>query len=222
MKIVALADIHAAYETARAVLRLEKPGLLILAGDITNAGSSAEMQEALEMLRAECPNILAVAGNMDRPRQDEVLERLGISVNGRGVAVGEIGVFGVSGAPVSPLRTVYEITEEEIARRAESGYAGVRACSLKIFVPHAPPYGTRLDIIHSGIHVGSAAVRDFVEEHEPDLVVCGHIHEARGIDSIGTSLIVNCGPLFRGSYAVITTEPELHVELMFISPVSLR
>lgn len=222
MNIVAMSDIHGAYDVAVAVLQKERPDLLILAGDITTMGSSAEMEKALRMFRAECALLLAVAGNMDRPRQDDVLERLGISVNGQGVAVGDLGVFGVSGAPVSPLKTVYEISEEEIARRAESGFSAVRACSRKIFVPHAPPFGTKVDIIHTGIHVGSAAVRDFIEDHQPDLVICGHIHEARGIDVIDATTIVNCGPLFRGSYALVVTEPELHVELRSISTISLR
>ena len=218
MKIVAMADLHGAYRVAVRVMENERPDLVILAGDITDSGHVAELLEALPLLQAACPRVLAVAGNMDGPAQDEALERLGISVNATGVAVGSIGVFGVSGAPVSPLKTRYEIPEEEIARRAEAGFQVVRACSVKIFVPHAPPYGTRVDIVHEGFHVGSTAVRDFVENRKPDLVLCGHIHEGRGIDAIEQSRIVNCGPLFRGSYAIVTFEPELNVRLASISP----
>ncbi len=78
--------------------------------------------------------------------------------------------------------------------------------------PHAPPYGTRVDIIHLGIHVGSTAVRDFVEDEAPDAVVCGHIHEGRGMDAIETTKIVNCGQASRGHYALIETSPALTIE----------
>jgi Icc-related predicted phosphoesterase len=54
-----------------------------------------------------------------------------------------------------------------------------------------------------GTHVGSKSVRDFIEREQPDVVICGHIHEARGQDAIGRSKIVNCGPASKGYYAVI-------------------
>jgi Icc-related predicted phosphoesterase len=79
-----------------------------------------------------------------------------------------------------------------------------------------------VDILHSGIHAGSIAVREFIEEHEPELVVCGHIHEARGVDAIGKSTIVNCGPLFKGSYALIETGPEIRVKLQYLPLISSR
>jgi Icc-related predicted phosphoesterase len=51
-----------------------------------------------------------------------------------------------------------------------------------VFVSHAPPYGTPLDVLHSGYHAGSLAVRDFIRRHAlaGNLVVSlhGHIHES--------------------------------------------
>lgn len=64
--------------------------------------------------------------------------------------------------------------------------AGVDERTLCLF--HSPPYGTRLDraaldgksIDHAplDVHIGSIAVRRFLEEHRPRLGLHGHVHEA--------------------------------------------
>jgi Icc-related predicted phosphoesterase len=45
------------------------------------------------------------------------------------------------------------------------------------------------------------------------VVICGHIHEARGIDMIGTTRIVNCGPAGKGEYAGIYFVENVTMEL---------
>jgi len=45
-----------------------------------------------------------------------------------------------------------------------------------IFVSHAPPYGTDLDVAHEG-HVGSIAVLSFIQEVQPHISLHGHIHK---------------------------------------------
>lgn len=51
-----------------------------------------------------------------------------------------------------------------------------------VFVSHSPPYETPLDLVTAGQHVGSAAVRRFIERwsRKGDLIVSlhGHIHES--------------------------------------------
>ena len=140
---------------------------------------------------------------MDLPAHDELFIKLGVSLNGRGVEIDGVGFFGASAAPHSPLKTPYEISEEELLLRCRRGFAQIRHCPNTVFVPHAPPYGTKVDIIHSGLHVGSTAVREFIEDAHPTLTVCGHIHEARGKDYIEATEIVNCGPAGRGYFAII-------------------
>jgi Icc-related predicted phosphoesterase len=161
------------------------------------------LEAAIMSWRALAPRLLAVVGNMDSPALDAHLANLGVSLDSRGVMIGDAGFFGVSAAPKSPLHLPYELTEEEIAARIEAGFEQVKQCAVKIFCPHAPPRDTACDRIHSGLHVGSTAVRAFIEREQPDLVLCGHIHESRGEDRIGRSRIVNPGPLTEGRYAVV-------------------
>ena len=51
--------------------------------------------------------------------------------------------------------------------------------------------------------MGSTAVREFIEENQPDICLCGHIHEARAMDRIGRTLVVNPGPLVQGGYVLL-------------------
>ncbi len=206
MKIVCMTDIHGGYALAGSIVRREMPDLLLVGGDLTTVGTVAEAEGAMEMLGAVCDDILCVAGNMDSPLHDELYRRRGQSIHGAGVRRGRIGIFGVSGAPVSRLRTPYEVEESELRRAIDQGHAMVADAPVRIFVPHAPPYGTKVDIIHAGYHVGSTAVRDAVEEYKPDIVLCGHIHEGRGADRIESTRIVNCGSAARGYYAVVRVD----------------
>lgn len=57
---------------------------------------------------------------------------------------------------------------------------------------HAPPFGTKLDEIAHGKHVGSASIRKFIEGEKPLLNVCGHIHEKAGAeDMINSTRLIN-------------------------------
>jgi len=46
-----------------------------------------------------------------------------------------------------------------------------------IYVFHSPPDNTNLDITYYDKHVGSIAIRLFIEKHQPYMTLHGHIHE---------------------------------------------
>jgi uncharacterized protein len=67
-----------------------------------------------------------------------------------------------------------------------------------IFVLHSPPRDTRCDMTAAGQHVGSRAIRSFIERQGPPLVLGGHIHESPRVstsyrDEIGRTVVVNPG-----------------------------
>jgi uncharacterized protein len=214
MKIAFLVDVHDRFEAVPAAMReIGAVDLLIIGGDITTGGTPAQAARAIESWRSLAPRLLALAGNMDSPAIDARLADLGVALDGRSVDFGDIGVFGVSAAPRSPLHTPYELSDEELERRVQAGFATVKDCRVKVFCPHAPPRDTACDRLRSGEHVGSAVIRTFVERHQPDLVLCGHIHESRGADEIGTSRVVNPGPAAAGHYAVVEINETVVVRL---------
>ena len=211
MHIAAFTDIHGAYSKVFRIIESESPDIVIIGGDLTTVGTVKEAEEAIGKFLKLTGKLFCVAGNMDLPYHDDLFVRLGVSINGRGIVFNDVGFFGVSAAPLSPLHTPYELSEDEIAGRIRNGYEHVRSSKTKIFVPHAPPYGTKVDIVHSGIHVGSTAVREFIEDTQPDVVICGHIHEGRGEDSLGISRIINCGSASQGHYCVVDLSPALRI-----------
>jgi uncharacterized protein len=212
MRILALSDIHGAYDLATQIVRAE-PGidLLVVAGDMTTHGTPEEATGAIGDLRKLASRVLCVAGNMDTRDIEIGYQQAGVSIGGRGVCIDDVAFFGVPGCPLSPLHTPFELTEDEILALAEKGWEDISACRVKIFVPHAPPCGTRLDVIRNGRHVGSTAVRAFVEERQPDVVICGHIHESSGVDTLGRSRMVNCGSVRDRRYAIVDIGDTIQV-----------
>ncbi len=63
-----------------------------------------------------------------------------------------------------------------------------------IWTFHGPPAvydsGYVLDLVR-GKHVGNQFVTESIFDLEPQLVVCGHIHEGFGIEQIGSSPVAN-------------------------------
>ena len=125
MRVLAFSDLHGSIEMVERVLALERIfDLVILAGDITTAGTPTELEKAIRRVEAFRKPVLAVAGNMDPLPLERKLEQIGVSIDSRGVVIGEAGFFGVSAAPASHLHTPNEISEREIMSRAEAGVEG--------------------------------------------------------------------------------------------------
>lgn len=214
MRIGYLVDVHDRFDAVpQAMEEIGPVDLLIIGGDITTAGTADDAERAIEQWRPLAPRLLALAGNMDSPAIEGRLAGLGVSLDARGSILDDVGIFGVSAAPRSPLRTPYELDDDEIERRIEAGFAQVKDCRHKIFCPHAPPMGTACDRLASGEHVGSTVIRTFIEREQPDLVLCGHIHESRGTDTIGAAQIINPGPASSGHYALVEVNDQVSVRL---------
>lgn len=80
--------------------------------------------------------------------------------------------------------------------------------SRTLYVFHSPPFGTGLDVTRSGEIVGSRAIRDFIERHQPCVTLHGHVHEAPEMtgtyaDHIGNTLCVNPGQSSSTLHAVV-------------------
>jgi Icc-related predicted phosphoesterase len=80
-----------------------------------------------------------------------------------------------------------EIKYSTIARDL-TALAGARTLDDAVFLFHGPPYETNLDRaandgkmvehVPLDIHVGSIALRRFIEQHQPLLTLHGHVHES--------------------------------------------
>jgi Icc-related predicted phosphoesterase len=214
VRIAYVVDVHDRFDAVADALASTGPvDVLVVGGDITTFGTPDDAERAVGAWRPLAPRLLAVAGNCDSPEIDARLVELGVSLDARGVVLDGVGLFGVSAAAHSPLHTPYEVPDEELGRRAEAGFADVDGARVRIFCPHSPPYDTACDRLRDGRHVGSGSLRAFVDREQPDLLLCGHIHEARSTDELGRTRVVNPGPVAAGHYALVEVEADVSVEL---------
>ena len=205
MRIIAAGDIHMAPGNMADIPNIGGADYVIVTGDITNYGSSGDAATVLNALRRVNNSLLAVAGNLDQKDVARLLEESGISLHGRGrMLVPGLGIMGLGGSNYTPFKTPNEFSEEELAGILAAGFAEVAAADEFILVSHPPPFGTKTDMLADGTHVGSRAVRHFIEEKQPRLCLTGHIHESRGTDSIGRTLVLNPGMLKHRGYIAVT------------------
>lgn len=195
MKILAFADFHgntSAVKDASHLVSIEHPVVVVVAGDLANHGMK-RAEFILRELSRSGSRVLFVPGNMDAPALAERQDTDDITcLHGKAVFHDEVCFIGLGGAIESPFGAPFEFSEREAARIL-SRAVEARSSQFLIVVSHCPPKDTRLDLAGGIWHVGSVSVRRFIEEKKPTLVICGHIHEAQGTDSIGDSLIVNVG-----------------------------
>jgi|WetSurSiteA1Bulk_404760.scaffolds.fasta_scaffold00144_9 uncharacterized protein len=205
MRIIALSDLHARTSVIPYLAgQLQKAHQVLLCGDITHFGRENEMRTIVQQIHSSNSRIFAVTGNCDYPVTEKYLADEGLALNARIREYLGYQWLGLSGSLPCPGRTPQEYTEEEYEARLNN------LCPDPdrplILVSHQPPYGTLNDQVSPGFHVGSRAIRQFIELNRPVICFTGHIHEGIAIDRIGETVIVNPGPAAKGNYAVADME----------------
>jgi uncharacterized protein len=210
MRLLCLADIHGDTAGLRDILPdVRSVDLVVVAGDVTQLGGSAESRSVLEPLLESGVRVIAICGNMDRAGAREYLAERKIDIHGRGILIDSIAFLGLGGGTHSPFATPWELTEEEAAALLAAANSQVADARCKVLVSHAPPRDTELDRVKAGMHVGSLAVREFLGATPVQLCICGHIHEAGGTQAeVGGCLCLNVGPFRQGRYAIVTMEGD--------------
>jgi len=202
VRIVAITDLHGdTTQMPQLGDELAKADLVLVTGDLTNFGGRREAVGALGAVREHNDRVLAVYGNCDRPGVADYLVEEGVSLHARNVERDGVVLLGLGGSLPAPLGTPREHSEDELATFLAEASRGADPSLPWVLVCHQPPVDTALDRVRDGRHVGSRSVRAFIEEHEPLICFCGHIHEADGIDCLGATKLVNPGPLRHGGYA---------------------
>lgn len=208
MRCIAVGDIHMDWANLARIPDIAHADLLLITGDLTNFGTAADAAGVLAAMRQCNPNILALAGNLDHPEVNDVLTDHGISLHGIGRRYGTLRLCGVGGSNPTPFATPNEFPEAELARLLANGHGQAQGDGPLLLVTHAPPLRTATDRLRGGAHVGSSAVREFIETHQPAVALCGHIHEARAIDQLGTTTIINPGMLKDGGYVEVVVAAD--------------
>ena len=83
-----------------------------------------------------------------------------------------------------------------------------RDMSKAVYIIHMPPACLGLDKCSHGAEVGSKAIYNFIEKHQPLLTLHGHIHESprmtgKWFAEVGRTVCIQPGQLHELSYAVV-------------------
>jgi Icc-related predicted phosphoesterase len=212
MIVIGLADVHGdASSVARILRSIEQMDLVVLSGDLTHFGGELQASRVIDTARRECDKVLAVSGNCDYPEVEEYLIQSGMTLHRRCVLQDGHAFIGISGSLPCPGGTPNEASEPDFRRWLNEARAGVPEGVPMILVAHQPPRDTVNDMIHGGMHVGSTAVREFIEEQQPLVCLTAHIHEGTGVDMVGETKVLNPGPVRDGLYAYLELSQEKHV-----------
>lgn len=190
MKVLAFSDLHhARARAATLVAASAEADLVIGAGDFCNMRQ--DLPGAMALLAGISAPLVVVPGNAES--YAELLDAApdGVTVlHGSGVDIGGLTIFGLGyGVPETPFGDwSCDLSETQAA-------ALLAPCqAADIMVLHSPPKGIA-DLTSQGVSVGSVAIHDAILRVQPQLALCGHIHDSWGKSGqIGASRVVNLGP----------------------------
>src|ERR1700681_2401998 len=166
------------------------------------------MGMAAEKLRGTGIRIFVCPGNDDEMEVDDVIRRSDVVELGEGrvLDIDGFSMISTGWSNHTPWNTHREETEEKLGERIEAMASQLPDASKAIFNLHCPPFKSGLDeapaidadlrLLHGGRAlrpVGSTAVREAIERHQPLISLHGHIHESKGAVKIGKTLSINPG-----------------------------
>src|SRR5262245_55841766 len=200
-------------EAARDFVRLRTAGRFEEAGRVLRSASEGREEEIRDRVRADVraqyeavfaafpePTYLT-HGNVDRPEVFQDLLRPGVHhLDGAAVEVDgmRIGFVG-GGLPRGKRPHLSEITHEAFAAKVAA------VGPVDVLCSHMPPAvdDLRFDVVAGRPEPGSQALLDYVEEHQPDYLYFGHVHQPRAARlRIGRTWLVNVGH-FRGTRQMV-------------------
>ncbi len=209
MRIVSFGDIHMAIDRIEQLAaEMAAADVVILSGDLTTFGGQDDARRVLDATQRHAGSLLALPGNLDLPDVIHLLDDMTVSLHGCARRIGDVGIFGCGGSNRTPFATPTEFGEEELDYLLRRGHTQIADAARRVMVCHAPPIESTTDRLFNGQHVGSPAVRAFIEQFQPDVCITGHIHESAGIDHIGRTTVLNPGALRDGGYVVVTVSPH--------------
>ncbi|MDJ0781550.1 MAG: metallophosphoesterase [Desulfosarcinaceae bacterium] len=204
MRILAVADLHGKAERLDTLAHWTAewtPDAVIVAGDLA---APRDLVPALARLNTLALPVYLIAGNSDGRRLAERMAPFAnlTRLSDAPLRCGEAHLTGLGGT--LPLPFASRLCWRESARLARLAPAP----RPFILVVHPPPHGVLDRVL--GLHTGSRGLARWVAAHQPDLLVCGHVHERPGVALCGATTVVNCSVGRRGGGAAITIANGAH------------
>lgn len=165
---------------------------------------------AEERLRGTGIRCFINAGNDDDGYIDDALRQSDVVENHDGGVTdltGDVQMAVCGYSNTTPFDSPRELPEPELEAHIEGIITKLKSPRDAVLTLHVPPFNTGIDaapllkggkVVTEGGHtvmtaVGSTAVRNVIERHQPMVALHGHIHESRGTKQLGRTLCVNPG-----------------------------
>jgi uncharacterized protein len=191
VKLLAFSDLHRDLRQAAALVEMSADADVVI-----GAGDFASIHEGLEetigaLASIAKPTILVPGNNEteDALREAASVWSTATVLHGEGTTIDGIELYGLgAGIPITPWDWSFDLGDDSASEMLADCPQGA------LLVLHSPPHG-HCDSAGSGDHFGSNALLQAVEDKQPRLAVCGHIHESWGCRSqIGDTPLYNLGP----------------------------
>lgn len=188
MKILAISDTHGDEGLVKKVAKIaekEKISLIIHAGDLT--WFNKEQKGLIGPLVEKEREVLMVHGNHESEetlKSLEIVYPLAKSIHAKGFERNKIGIFGSGTTDWG-----FKEDSEQVFKELKIGHEKIKKLKKKIMVAHSPPVGSSIELMG---FPGSYGVRKAIDKFQPDFLICGHIHEGRGlVEKIGKTTVIN-------------------------------
>jgi len=213
MRIYAVADIHGQKRRIEMIERRVAalhPHVLVVAGDLTGYPHDVATVAALNEVPVP---VLFVPGNIDAPELNEWFGRYAniASLHLKEVTMGGISFTGLGGIITGRLPAGL-LPEGRLPIHIMEDMTGPNT----VLVTHEPPWGV-LDRGSTGLSGGSKALLGAIQEKQPRVLICGHMHDSRGIAFAGETMVVNCSMGQTGAGVLIDLKPDQPAKAVLLS-----
>jgi len=191
-RILAASDIHANEPVINNLAKIaekEKVDLVVLAGDLLEWNEYA--RNIIKPFLDKNKPVVFVPGNHETSEAAESIAKhyKVKNLDGDCLKMGDIGFFGAGGTNMM----LNYVPDSEIYENLKKGHERIRDAKKKIMVTHMPPAGTLFEKFFVR-GAGSKAVTKAIEKFQPDIHICGHIHEMEGFEEkIGKTRVITVG-----------------------------
>lgn len=126
--------------------------------------------------------------------------------------VGRGGALG----PVDADEKFYCSKERTFKKHFASGFDSDPAKTI-LLVHTLPISSVELDT-KADNHAGAKAINDVIDKLQPAFCFCAHAHSMPGQDTLGATIVVNPGSMYRGRYALIDMDSR---RVLFPTPLKV-
>lgn len=189
MKILAFSDVHGDIKKIRELAEKaesENVDLVIMCGDFTYFDELPPY--LIKPFKDKGKKVLFVPGNHESKQTADFLANMYKikNLDGDYTIYEDIAFFGFGGGNMPPNI----VSDEDLMYTLRKVNSKIKNVNKKVMVTHLHPSGSRMDKLVP--NSGSKGLKRIIDELQPDLLLCGHIHEASGTeDIIGRTRIIN-------------------------------